>query len=93
MRDLREHVDTGSVVIILVTLALFVVAVFLKGLGHDLLLEAGVFLVSVKLIVMAYKSSVATAKVTGRLDDLRAAVARLERLAAERAADAGARTR
>ncbi len=84
MKDLREHLDPGSLVIILITLVLFVVAIFVKGLGHDLLLEAGVFLVSVKLILMAYKSSVAAAKVTGRLDELRAAVERLEQRAAER---------
>jgi hypothetical protein len=93
MKDFREHVDAGSLVVILITLVLFAVAIFVKGLGHDLLLESGVFLVSVKLIVMAYKSSVAAAEVTSRLDDLRAAVARLERLAEERtASDRRART-
>ena len=55
---LQEHFDSGSLVVIVVTLVLFVVALFLKGLTHDLLLEAGVFLVSAKLIMMAYKSSV-----------------------------------
>jgi hypothetical protein len=37
---------------------LFILALFTKGFTHDLLLEAGVFLVSVKLIMMAYKNSV-----------------------------------
>ena len=52
---MREHFDLGSLTIIAVTFVLFVVALFAKGLTHDLLLEVGVFLVSVKLIVMAYK--------------------------------------
>ena len=43
----------------MLTLALFVVALFVKGLTHDLLLEAGVFLVSVKLVLMNYKNSLA----------------------------------
>jgi len=34
------------------------VALFTKGFTHDILLEAGVLLVSVKLIIMAYKNSV-----------------------------------
>lgn len=51
-----RHLDLGSIIIILVTLALFVFALFVKGFTHDLLLEAGVFLVSVKLIVMAYRT-------------------------------------
>ena len=53
----KEHFDTGSLVIILLTFVLFVVALFVKGMTKDMLLEIGVFLVSVKLIVMAYKAS------------------------------------
>ena len=52
-----RHLDLGSIIIILVTLVLFVFALFVKGFTQDLLLEAGVFLVSVKLIVMAYRTS------------------------------------
>lgn len=44
-----------SALVILLTFVLFVLALFTKGLTHDLLLEAGVFLVSAKLIIMAYK--------------------------------------
>ncbi|NTU93094.1 MAG: hypothetical protein HGA56_03665, partial [Chlorobiaceae bacterium] len=55
---MNKHFDTPTVVVIVVTFVLFVVALFVKGLTHDILLEAGVFLVSVKLILMSYKSSV-----------------------------------
>ena len=54
---MREHFDTGSLIVIIVTFVLFVLALFAKGFTHDLLLEAGVFLVSVKLIMMAYHNS------------------------------------
>ena len=53
-----KHFDTGSIVVVALTFVLFAMALFFTGLTHDLLLEAGVFLVSVKLIMMAYKSGV-----------------------------------
>jgi hypothetical protein len=49
--------DPWAILTILMSCALFAVAVFAKGFSHDLLLEAGVFLVSVKLILMAKKNS------------------------------------
>ena len=57
MKSLFEHLDTGSIVILGITLILFAAALFTKGLTHDMLLESGVFLVSVKLIRMGYKNS------------------------------------
>jgi len=72
---LREHFDTGSVIVIAITFVVFAVALFVKGMTHDLLLEIGVLLVSVKLIMMAYKNSV-TAKELQR--ELKAIRQRLE---------------
>jgi protein-S-isoprenylcysteine O-methyltransferase Ste14 len=63
--------DPWSAVVIALTLVLFLASVFVKGFTHDLLLEAGVFLVSVKLILMAQKNT-AFAQVTDQ---------RLERIA------------
>ena len=54
--DMNKHFDFGSMFIILITFVLFVVALFVKGLTKDLLLEAGVLLVSIKLIMMDYKN-------------------------------------
>ena len=64
----RQHLDPGSILIIVLTLLLFLAALFTKAFTHDLLLEAGVFLVSVKLIVMAYKQSVTARDVKEKLD-------------------------
>jgi hypothetical protein len=61
---------------------LFAVALVVKGLTHDLLLEAGVFLVSVKLVIATYKSSVGTEALLARIDQLGSAIARLEAAAA-----------
>jgi len=44
---------------VIITFVLFAVALFAKGFTHDLLLEAGVLLVSVKLILMAYRNTTA----------------------------------
>jgi len=77
MQDIRRHFDPWSLAIIAITLVLFLVALFLKGLTHDLLLECGVFLVSVKLILMSYKNGVATDRLDGRLARIEAALDRL----------------
>ena len=69
MASIRKHIDGGSLVVILITFALFGIALFEKGLSHDLLLEAGVFLVSVKLITLS-------AQVKERLDEIHGALHR-----------------
>jgi len=78
MANFRKRFDPGSLLVILITFVLFVAALFTKGFTHDLLLEAGVFLVSVKLIIMAYKNGVATDKLQERLDGIEATLQRLE---------------
>ena len=54
---MNKHVDIGSLFVIIITLILFNIALFAKGMTQDLLLEAGVFLVSLKLIIIGYKNS------------------------------------
>ena len=68
---MSEHFDAGTLTVIVITFVLFVAALFVKGFTHDLLLEAGVFLVSVKLIVMAYKNSVISKEITKDLQDIK----------------------
>lgn len=67
-----KRLDAGSLGVMAVTLVLFAAAVFAKGMTHDLLLEAGVFLVSVKLIIMAYKNSVAAEALHRELGEIKA---------------------
>jgi protein-S-isoprenylcysteine O-methyltransferase Ste14 len=55
--NISKSSDPWAVIVILLSVGLFVVAVFVKGFTHELLLEAGVFLVSVKLILMAQKNT------------------------------------
>lgn len=65
---MKEHFDFASLIIIVITFVLFTIALFTKGFTHDLLLETGVFLVSVKLILMVYKNSVNSKRI---LEDLK----------------------
>jgi hypothetical protein len=72
---MNRYMDLGSFVVALITLVLFVAALFTKRLTHDLFLEAGVFLVSVKIIMMGYKNSVAVGKIDEKLATILAALA------------------
>ena len=67
---MRRHFDFWSMAVIALTLALFIAALIIKGLTHDLLLEAGVFLVSVKLILMSHKNSVLAIETERRLEEI-----------------------
>ena len=69
-----KHFDLGSILIIITTFVLFVSALFFSGLTHDILLEAGVFLVSAKLIIMAYKASKTFIKIELELQEIKALI-------------------
>ena len=75
---MREHLDPASLIIIVITLVLFGLALWEKGLTHDLLLEAGVFLVSAKLVLAAYRSSLANQELQRRLEGLGQSLTRIE---------------
>jgi len=66
-----KHFGVGSIIVIVITFILFTMALFTTGFTHDLLLEAGVFLVSVKLIIMAYKSSVTSEDIHRELKEIK----------------------
>ena len=69
---MNESIDRGSLLVAAITLGLFIAALFTKGISHDLFLEAGVFLVSVKLIIMAYRNSVSVGNLDRKLDTIMA---------------------
>jgi hypothetical protein len=62
--------DPWSTVVIALTMVLFLVSIFVKGFTHELLLETGVFLVSIKLILMAHKNGLAASSTSQRLDHI-----------------------
>ena len=70
MLRIRENFRTDSLLVIATTFVLFVLALFTKGFTHDLLLEAAVFLVSVKLIMLSYISASGTRAIDEKLDKI-----------------------
>ena len=68
--DFRHPLGVTSVVVIVLTFILFTIALFVKGFTQDLLLESGVFLVSVKLILMSYKNALTVESVEKKLDQI-----------------------
>jgi len=74
MTSIRQYFDAGSILVIVMTLILFIAALYFTGFTHDLLLETGVFLVSVKLVLMSYKNTVTSNKLHNELVEIRALV-------------------
>ena len=68
---MRKYCDTGTTVVIIVTFVLFALALFTKGFPHDLFFEAGVLLVSVKLILMGYRTTVYYQVIVHELKDIK----------------------
>ncbi len=75
---MRKHLDLGTQFTLAITLVLFVIALFEKGFTHDLLLEAGVFLVSVKLVIMSFKANVNLGALDSQLIAMRSSLQRIE---------------
>ncbi len=75
---MSKHLDRSTQITLGVTLVLFVVALFEKGFTHDLLLEAAVFLVSAKLVLLSYKASVNNDVLADQLADMSRSLTRIE---------------
>lgn len=71
---MKRYLDAGSITVIGMTFILFGLALFTKGMTHDILLEAGVLLVSVKLIMMAYRTGTYYQSILGELKDIKEAL-------------------
>jgi hypothetical protein len=74
----NKHIDFWTLLTLAITLILFGIALFEKGLTHDFLLEAAVFLVSVKLVIMSYKATAGIAALNSQLVAMRALLERTE---------------
>ena len=61
-------VSNLNFLVIGITFVLFVLALFTKGITHDFFLEAGIFLVSVKLIMANYSEMVVLRRLEGKID-------------------------
>ena len=77
-----KHFDAGSLLVMAITLVLFLIALFTTGFTHDLLLEAGVFLVSVKLILIGHRNHVSNGAIQRKLEEVLLAIQQLVPLCA-----------
>jgi hypothetical protein len=68
--------DRWTNIVILLTVGLFSVSLAVKGFTHELFLEAGVFLVSAKLILMAAKTAESEKRLERQLTQIKALLAR-----------------
>lgn len=68
---MKKYLSAADSTVIVITFLLFAVALFSKGFTHDLLLEAGVLLVSVKIILMSYKNISSVKAIMKELDEIK----------------------
>jgi hypothetical protein len=68
---MKKFLDIGNALVIAVTLILFTLALITTGLTKNLLLEAAVFLVSIKIILTNYKISRSSKEIVNELQKLR----------------------
>lgn len=71
--------DGRSMGVIVATVVLFIVALFLKGFSQAILVEAGVFLVSVKLILMAARLEALEESTLEKLERIEESIGALKR--------------
>jgi len=67
---MKKNFSIADIVVIAVTFILFAAALFTKGFTNALLLEAGVLLVSVKIIMMNLKCSQTNKQILEKLHEM-----------------------
>jgi hypothetical protein len=68
----RKALKLASTATLALTASLFLAAAWIHGASSELLLEAGVFLVSVKLVISTEKSEIVVTELREKLDSLEA---------------------
>lgn len=68
---MKKYLSAADTTIIAITFLLFAIALFSKGFTHDLLLETGVLLVSIKIIMMSYKIMTSSKAIMKELNEIK----------------------
>jgi hypothetical protein len=68
---MKKYLSLADMLVITITFMLFMIALFVKGLSHDILLEAGVLLVSIKIIMMSYKNILSVNTILKELNEIK----------------------
>jgi len=75
---MRKYLTLGDIVILTITVLLFVVAIFTEGFIHNLSLEAGILLVSIKAIMIGYKIKLLNRAILKELGDIKETLSELK---------------
>lgn len=67
---MERKFDLGNTIIIVITFLLFTIALFSTGFTKDLLLESGVFLVSIKIIRMSSANKDSNKEIIKKLNEI-----------------------
>ncbi|MBN1118665.1 MAG: hypothetical protein JXA77_15750 [Bacteroidales bacterium] len=67
---MKKNLHLGNAITIALTFILFTIALFTTGFTKDLLLEAGVLLVSVKIILMGAANRSSIKEILRKLDEI-----------------------
>jgi ABC-type transport system involved in cytochrome bd biosynthesis fused ATPase/permease subunit len=67
---MKKNFDLANVITIALTIILFVIALFATGFTKDLLLEAGVLLVSIKIILMGSANRNSNKEILKKLNEI-----------------------
>lgn len=67
---MKKHLDLSNTIVIALTFILFVIALFNTGFTKDLLLEAGVLLISVKIIILGASNKISNMEIIKKLDEI-----------------------
>ncbi|MDD3875966.1 MAG: hypothetical protein PHT69_05060 [Bacteroidales bacterium] len=67
---MKNKLDLGNAITIALTFILFTLALFLTGFTKYLLLEAGVLLVSIKIILMSAANRKSNKEIINKLDEI-----------------------
>lgn len=76
---MKKYLDLTNILVIALIIILFVVALFLKGFTHDLLLEIGVLLVSIKIIMSSYKITLLNKELLDKLSNIEKSLSKEEK--------------
>jgi len=70
MSLIKNSIAFGNYFVIALTIILFAISLFVNGITHDLFIESGVLLVSIKLIMMNYKNMKMEKEILKKLNEL-----------------------
>jgi len=67
---MKKNFDLANTITIAITFILFAIALFVEGFTKDLFLEAGVLLVSIKIILMSVATRDSNKEIINKLNEI-----------------------